>query len=84
MALHRTFNMIGWALAFGIIGQSHGFVLQRLQSPPVARTSKFASSTQVDDTSPVANIEDANADNDAVVKSPMRFLGPYPTMPLRL
>eukprot|EP00584_Thalassiosira_punctigera_P011664 CAMPEP_0172567762 /NCGR_PEP_ID=MMETSP1067-20121228/117062_1 /TAXON_ID=265564 ORGANISM="Thalassiosira punctigera, Strain Tpunct2005C2" /NCGR_SAMPLE_ID=MMETSP1067 /ASSEMBLY_ACC=CAM_ASM_000444 /LENGTH=407 /DNA_ID=CAMNT_0013359185 /DNA_START=106 /DNA_END=1329 /DNA_ORIENTATION=+ len=76
MDLHRLSNVVGWLLVFGqpIIPSSQCF------SPPIAhllsagRTSALSSSVMV---------EDNEVENDAIVRSPMRFLGPYPTMPLR-
>mmetsp|Transcript_7420 Transcript_7420/g.16818 ORF Transcript_7420/g.16818 Transcript_7420/m.16818 type:complete len:422 (+) Transcript_7420:282-1547(+) len=67
-------NALGWVLAFGLIVPSNSFSPRISKPPSVARTSSaLASSAQ----------DDADDENDAVIRSPMRFLGPYPTMPLR-
>ena len=75
---HIISNTIGWLLVASqlLVDRTNSF------SPQIAhpgrsfsRTSSTLSSTQVN--------EGTDIETDAVVRSPMRFLGPYPTMPLK-
>lgn len=82
MVLLRTLNAFGWTIGVGLVAPSLCFTPYQLQSPSFIRTPSLASSNRIEDTPP-ALTDDVNGKNDAIVKSPMRFLGPYPTMPLR-
>ena len=58
-----------------------------IHRPSIARTSSLASSSTPTQAVPLSSTQTDESvhddQNDAVVRSPLRFLGPYPTMPLR-
>ena len=71
----RTANML-WAAAL-VIG-ARGFLSssaarrQRPAAPPLDMADNESADEAL-----------ANMDNDSVIRSPLRFLGPYPTIPLK-
>lgn len=73
----RVFASIeGWLLIIGLFAPSNCFA-------PLTRPSFLATGRASTSLSSTVEVDDAQVENDAVVRSPLRFLGPYPTMPLR-
>jgi len=75
MVSQLMINTAGWFLVFAQrILSTHGFSPRILPVSTPSRISTLSSS---------ASIDEIDVENDAVIRSPLRFLGPYPTMPLR-